>query len=784
MTSPFSLAALTLAGGDWLGLSTALFAVGALLIYLGYRKAPGSRGLRIACATLKLIALALIALCLLEPQVTGRRPKPGENAVAVLVDTSASMTLQTAAATESEAEAALRHDYLGPTSSPWRTLLAQDFAVHDYAFDTQLRRGPFEQELSFQGTSSNLFSALRDLQVRNASGMPLSAIILMTDGNATDPEPAAAELAGLPPIYLVAPPMAKPKADAAIEKVSVTSTQFEDAPVTVQATIATEGMAGREITGRLRPLGAGTEEETKSERTFATAEGETGLRFQFRPTALGVQFYRLDVSTAEGEEATLKNNQATIAVNRGGTRQRILYVGGRPSWEYKFLRRSLEEEPRVELAALLRIARREPKFAFRGRAGETTNPLFRGFGNKDPEETEQYDQPVLIRLGTRDENELRSGFPKTADELFQFSAVILDDVEADFFTTEQMVLLRRFVSQRGGSLLMLGGADSFAAGRYQRTPIGDMLPIYMDGPSAPMRSDEQPPLRLELTREGMLQAWARLRTTEREERERLAAAPPFDVQNPVGDGKPAASIVATSTGGAQEEPALAIQPFGRGRTAALTLGDFWQAGFGDEVRGKDLARAWRQMARWLVGDVPERVELRTVQEGPEIKIEVRVRTAEYEPADTATVALTVRRAGEEPAQPITLSPEPSLEEPGLFTARYVPRESGAYLLEAKATQEDGAAIGTAQFGWTTNLERDETRSLRPNLPLLERLAAQTGGAVLPASDLERLARELPTRRAPVEEVWSRPLWHTPFIFLLALALLGAEWILRRRIGLA
>ena len=34
--------------------------------------------------------------------------------------------------------------------------------------------------------------------------------------------------------------------------------------------------------------------------------------------------------------------------------------------------------------------------------GESSNPLFRGFGNQSKEEIERYDQPVMVRLGKQD----------------------------------------------------------------------------------------------------------------------------------------------------------------------------------------------------------------------------------------------------------------------------------------------------------------------------------------------------------------------------------------------
>src|SRR5204862_3334615 len=210
------------------------------------------------------------------------------------------------------------------------------------------------------------------------------------------------------------------------------------------------------------------------------------FRLLLRPEQGGISFFRLRVSAKDVleqfekpeavTEATLGNNGCVLVVDRGQGPYRILYVAGRPNWEYKFLHRALEEDEQIQLVGLIRIAKREPKFDFRGRPGESSNPLFRGFSNQSKEEIERYDQPVLVRLNTRDAAELVGGFPKTPEELYAYQAVVLDDLEAGFFTRDQMMLLQKFVSERGGGFLMLGGADSFHQGNYERTPIGDMLP--------------------------------------------------------------------------------------------------------------------------------------------------------------------------------------------------------------------------------------------------------------------------------------------------------------------
>ena len=446
----------------------------------------------------------------------------------------------------------------------------------------------------------------------------------------------------------------------------------------------------------------------------------------------------------------------------------------------------------IVLVGLIRVARSEPKFDYRGRVGETSNPLYRGFGNQAPEEVQRYDQPVLVRINPRDATELRSGFPSVPEDLYCYDAVIVDDVEAAFFSPVQALLLQKFVSERGGGFLMLGGMQSYREGNYQRTPIGDLLPVYLDGPAG------SPPApaggwRFQLTREGLLQPWARLRDNEADERARRDAMTGADVVNAVRGVKPGASVIATLRDPAGSEiPALAVQRFGRGRSAALTIGDLWRWGMIDAGAHRDLDKSWRQMIRWLVSDVPKRVELSV--EPPEgeandaVRLQVRARDAKFQPMDEAGVTIEVEpvlfegAAGAE-GKPVRLRAEPALSEAGLYEATYFPRLTGGYRATAIATDSAGAEVGRAEAGWSSDPAAAEFRSLTPNVALLESVARQTGGRVIAVGDLDSFVRRLPNLRAPVMEPWSLPLWHTPEMFGFALVCLLAEWGLRRRKGM-
>ncbi|HQG47677.1 MAG TPA: glutamine amidotransferase, partial [Sedimentisphaerales bacterium] len=541
------LATIAIPFNDWiwpagLGLLAAL-----LLLAWSYRRSPAAGPVPRIAFALKLLGIAALAFCLIEPIWSGRQAVSGANIVVVAADNSSGMGIR------DERDSPTRGEILRQTletgQDGWLSSLGGAFQVRQYLFDSRLRRTPDFSDLTFDGTATSLGAALRTLAERYKE-RPLAGVLLFTDGCATDIDQQLPDLMGLGPVYPVVIGKDRPHRDLALANVTVSQTSFEDAPVTIQVDAEAVGFAGGTVAIELLD-GAGRVVEQQQWIPHRN-EDRQFFRFRLRPDRSGVLFYRLRITDRtqveasdnpdRASEATLANNSRTIVVDRGKGPYRILYVSGRPNWDFKFLKRALEEDEQVQLVALIRVAKREPKYDWRGRAGETSNPFYRGFDVQDKEQVEQYDQPVLVRLNTLDRNELRDGFPKTAEELFEYHAVILDDIEATFFSRDQMDLIRRYVTQRGGGFLMLGGKESFQKGDYQRTPIASIVPVYLDPVPAAKNSLGA---RLSLTREGWLEPWARLRDNEKDEQQRLAEMPEFQVVNRARAVKPGARVVAT-----------------------------------------------------------------------------------------------------------------------------------------------------------------------------------------------------------------------------------------------
>ena len=147
---------------NWLWPSLSIIAVLIAVLAWSYSKGPAQRGVRILAATLKVLAVLAISICLLEPLVSGTRPRPKANVFAVLIDNSQSMTIEDRGLPEPVEV----RDWLGPEPPAWKARLEQDFDLRVYSFDRNLRRADSADDLQFQGNSSQLAEAIKTLDER------------------------------------------------------------------------------------------------------------------------------------------------------------------------------------------------------------------------------------------------------------------------------------------------------------------------------------------------------------------------------------------------------------------------------------------------------------------------------------------------------------------------------------------------------------------------------------------------------------------------------------------
>ena len=262
-----------------------------------------------------------------------------------------------------------------------------------------------------------------------------------------------------------------------------------------------------------------------------------------------------------------------------------------------------------------------------------------------------------------------------------------------------------------------------------------------------------------------------------------AALPSLAASAPLGGPKPGATVLAVTTAPAGTvHPLVAVQRYGRGRSMVFAGEASWRWRMLVPSSDRSYEFFWRQAVRWLAGPAPDPVAV-TVQDtsepGDAVEIEVDVRDRAFSPVADATVEATLAVPGGE-SRPLALRRESSAS--GRFTAAFRPAEAGLYRIQAEARRSD-VALGSADRFFHVGGHDRELAEPRLNEGVLRRVAQATGGQYVRAEDVSRIVASLQRIIPQAVEPERRDLWHEPWALALVIALLSAEWILRRRWGL-
>jgi len=787
-----------------------------VLTLASYRRSSVPKPWMAVGVLLRCLGLAMLLICLLEPLGTLERPKPQANIFAILVDSSRSIDVVNQARSEEEAS---KIKQLLSEDSEWQRKLSDEFRVRRYVFDSAIEPVDTFDGTAYEGKESSITGVLESLRERYR-GRPLAGVLMVTDGRTTDrSDKTNRKLSELGfPVYPLSVGSLVNDHDIRILSLTTRQSDFETAPVTIQANVTHRGFANQK---------ASVDLIDSAKRTIQTQilslkqdNEPTNVEFRFRPEGSGVQGYQVSVrselasaqktlvvnpeapgllnsTSGPSAEITLGNNRAFQVVDRGRGPYQILYVAGRPNWEHKFLKRALEEDDELEVRSLIRIAKKEAKFNFRDTQVDSSNPLFSGFEDVTAEEKEQYDEPVFARLGRTSADQFQKGFPKDADELFEYSAIVLDDLEHDFFSLEEQSLLRQFVAVRGGGLLVLAGQESMRGKGFRNSVLSQILPVYGDdliskpdsisAAGDSFEAGNSSTFQYQMTREGWLQPFLRLAENESAEHERLNQMPPFEVLNRTNGIKPGASVLAEATSSDDERvPVLVTQRFGKGRSAALMIGDMWRWALHHEGPGvSPLGQSWRQMIRWLIADVPKPIQMKLKSEdvvsSKIVQILVDVKGSDFKSIDNAQVTVSISAPN---GTVSTARGEGANSVPGQYECTSVAEDEGVYTATCEVKANDGSIIGSSQLGWVYDPSSLELQQVGSDLKMLESIASETGGSVVSWDELTTFAAALPSKKVPVSEFRVYPLWHQSWVLMIAVLCLCCEWGLRRRNGLA
>lgn len=719
----------------------ALGAAGAVgLAALSYWRVRQTLGTSRFTLLVALRALTLLALATLLLRPVRVEPAPqSAGAVAVLVDVSASMSLP---------DEGGRTRFDAAVSAVQRELLpaiSASFKPEVLGFGDRL--GPIDLATARPvSRESRLDLALRELG-QQARQRPLAGVVIVSDGAVEAGERVSA-LGGVS-VFAVGVGAAVPERDREVYGLTIGDARVQGSLVDLSALVVAHGEPSAHVDVTVEENGRPVDV-----RRVVLPAGGVPQRITARvaPPRASPTVYSVSVGAAEGELTTRNNRQSVLAPPAGEPR-RVLIVEGAPAFEHGFLKRALQEDPGLEVDAVVRKG-----------ADVAGNETFY----------------VMAEAGQAPQ--LTSGFPSTKPALFRYDVVVLANVEAASLTREQQSQLEQFVAVRGGGLVVFGGR-AFEARGLVGTPLEHVVPVELvnrAGGLARASARGREPYRVSLTGAGEDHPIMRLGVGPEDTRTAWSAAPAVSGVAPLGEPRPGATLLATTTApGGVARPLVAVQRFGRGRSVVFAGEASWRWKMMLPAGDPTYDTFWRQAVRWAGGDAWAPVAVSVTSAGPRILASTEVRDQEFTAARDAQPRLSVvGPSGDTHEVPVTWVPGGR----ALAQSEFDAGESGVYRVVADA-RRGSEQLGTAS-AWTLvgGIER-EFVSPRQDEGTLRRVTAAAGGQVLGLADMSLLPGLLREAVHRPEQMIQRDLWHTPWVFLLVVGLLGAEWTCRRRWGL-
>lgn len=710
---------------------------GAALSYVVYRYTvpPVPRRLRFLLTALRSSALMLILLALCEPLLTVTRRSSSPAAIAVLADNSLSMSLTDEAG---DREKQLRALLTGTGMKQLATALHPVF----FSFSSSLREmNP--DSLRLNGTTTDIASALAS--VKRKSPTQLRAVMLLSDGNynAGDNPLYEAEQFGLP-VFSVGIGDSMEQKDIAVEKVLTNSIMYAHSFVSLDATIKAAGFQNRRLTVTLFEDRKQLDQRTLPLPPLTDAGAvEYPIHFSFTPEEEGTKKYTVSVSPLEGE-ITKKNNAKSVFVKVLKNKMRIVVVAGAPGADVSAVMQSLRADPNVESALFVQ----QPSGLFRNR------PLQQSLREMLP----SMDCVAFV------------GFPvaTTSSATLQF--------------------LSEALSSRSLPLL-------FIAGRALSLQKLKLMDPYLPFTTASDNIEEQvvfPHILPANQYHVLVQSTKNQMPAPPESPADWNMLPPVFSSLGTFKAKPGGLVLSTTKvqNVVIDNPLLIARSVAGAKSFAVTAYGIWRwrllAAAGVET--ENFFDAWiSNVVRWLVTR-EENKELQVVpskeifSQGETVDFLGQSYNANYQPVDNADIKVEMTSSTSSQRYETILQPL----ERGRYEGTIEGLPEGDYSFKAMARRDD-QVIGMTHGRFSVGEQSVEFADTRMNKPLLQQIAALSGGSYTDAAQFEQMAQKIVSRFStkPEEQISTSEfeLWNLPAILSVIVALFGLEWLIRKRSGM-
>lgn len=719
--------------------------------------------------------LSILALMLMLAQPTLRLAKIDRTAptVLLLVDNSQSMTITEPRlpASRREIESAgtgISADSISATTRLTRanalldkskalTRLAERYNVHLYSFAGTPHSIPLptdkKQRMNYKfnvapdtenGDSTQTGAAL-SRALDETAGQPVAGALIISDGGSNlgeDPIQTADRARQLHiPVSTAGLGDPTKTKDVALLSVLADDVVRVNNTVTVYAAISQRGYAGKTVTITLQRDNEIVGRETVR---LGPDEQKQEVHFTYSPTRAGRFAYTVTAAALPGE-ITLANNKRAFVQTVIDKKLKVLYIEAEPRYEYRYLRNAILRDNSLDFACLLLSGDNADK------GGEGNIPINR--------------------------------FPPDEKSLFEYDIIVLGDVPRSYFDDTQLQAIRRFVEDRGASLLVIAG-EQHMPHEYAGTPLEAVLPVVIAPTPDPVQTDD--PFQWQLTPEGKRSPVMQLEDDSAGSERVWRELPGMFWAAGVPRAKPGATVLAVHPSRRNADgpyPLVATQPFGAGKCFLQLVDSTWRWRW--RVGDRYFYRYWGQVFRTLTPkELPGNsrfVQLNADRSNyrltDKVALNARLLDAYYHPIKVPSVTATVIGEGGQ-SQQITL--QAAAGTPGLYTAQFQPDRVGHYTTTVVSPVDTQAKASAAFVVESLALEKQ-----KPELDekQLRQIAAAGGGKYYRSDKIGDWIDSLPYHPLQIRSEQEYELWNAPLILILFLLPLSLEWIVRKRKGL-
>ncbi len=425
------------------------------------------------------------------------------------------------------------------------------------------------------------------------------------------------------------------------------------------------------------------------------------------------------------DESILLNNSKSVFIRTIKSKFKVLLIYGQPSFEYKFLKLALDNDPNIIADTYLKLKNN------------------------------------LIKI----------------KNVTKYDLIIIGNIKYHDIPDGLVNKILYYANNKNGAMLFLGGRYGFRNGDYHNSKLKNIIPVQWKHSGEFTRSD----FTLKLTSSGINSQAMHITDDIDKLQEYWNDLPPCNLINNIKKVKKGTDIFALHSK-YSELIALAVGKYKRCRIGIFTIYPTWKWGFINIGMGypqNPFNIFWQQFIRYLISMNVDKINLLTnkliYKKNEDIFVTLSLFDKNFKPVKRNKILIELLKKGDKEYNYINnFYLYPSATTTGYYKSITSCKEYGEYKLKIKSPPYK------AETFFLIKRPEEELYTLEANTKLLKQLSLICGGKFLNPNqikDIEKLVKGKEIKREIHQEV---DLWSNWILLISLIGILTFEWYIRKK----